>query len=72
MCYTMELINVIGIERNERSVQVGIDQGLENIFCKRPDSEYYSHRHTYINDHGYLWTMKFEFHVTFTYYKIFF
>lgn len=32
MCYTMELINAIGIQKHERSVQVGIDQGLGKLF----------------------------------------
>lgn len=35
MCYTMELINAIGIQKYERSLQAGIDQGLENFFCKK-------------------------------------
>lgn len=35
MCYTMEMINAIGIQI-VRLVQTGIDQGLEIFLCKRP------------------------------------
>lgn len=31
MRYTMEMINAVGIQINERSIQAGIDQGLENV-----------------------------------------
>lgn len=36
MCYTMEMINAIGIQIIERLVQIGIYQGLEIFLCKRP------------------------------------
>lgn len=41
MCYSMELVNATGIQKNERSLQAGIDQRLENFFCKRSNSKYF-------------------------------
>lgn len=43
MFYTMGMINAIGIQINERSAQIGIDQGFENIVYKRPNSKYFRH-----------------------------
>lgn len=41
MCYTMEMINAMGIQINERLTQIGIAQGFENFFYIRPDSKYF-------------------------------
>lgn len=37
MCYTLKMINEIGIQINEGSAQIGIDQCLENFICREPD-----------------------------------